>query len=689
MAISSLVGGLVSLGQIEAAKGNGYVSAPAVTKWLEEFEDIKNDGVKVGNKLIEVKRLIEAASFPSGMVAENYQVKKVEHIPGPSIEGHLTASRDLMKVLNLLNDDSVSRISVWGMGGVGKTTPVKNFNKKLETATSTEPSVKTGESTESTASRLHQRVEKERFLLILDDVWEVIDFDYLGVPWSEPLMGYKIILTSRSLDVSQNITTDIEEVCKECCGLPLALIIVGAFMRGKIAEASWKGALNALQRELVRCWIAEGLVYIRRIYEDSINRGIELVENLKDSCMLENGIFKDTVKMHEVLPEGMENLPNLSQLDLSGTRRLRHIGKGIIIPAVPIGNYRPDKYGDILTSRNLEEGTVGYCSFYENASLSDYFGGLEEDLPKLLTLSERPESWQHLDQLEAVRCNPIKKLPFATQNANTKKEIRGELQWWDHLEWDDEDTKSRHFLKLSGGQQEAAPTRLVRCFVGEVRFNSAIPSNGLHLLVVAALIATVTFAAAFTIPGGHNNDIGSPNQGLALIQSTRLFKWFIISDSVAMTCSITAACIIFGGAVVAKETYVYYFASARELTYIALLSTATPFTAGVVAVLPDQPFINTMTKIVGPFFHVNTFLILFQEDDSPQIEPIGSLPPDSGVGHHAKYAIGSSDGMWLFSPVEGATYRLDYDNPVAPSDSHDRCSLTFPIDKVSVYSTSN
>ena len=102
------------------------------------------------------------------------------------------------------------------------------------------------------------------------------------------------------------------------------------------------------------------------------------------------------------------------------------------------------------------------------------------------------------------------------------------------------------------------------------------------LLVVATLIATVTFAAAFTIPGGYNNDIGSPNQGLALIQSRRLFKWFIISDSVTMTCSITAACIIFWGAVVASGIHVYYFASVRVLTYITLLSTATSVIAGVV-----------------------------------------------------------------------------------------------------------
>ncbi len=36
-------------------------------------------------------------------------------------------------------------------------------------------------------------------------------------------------------------------------------------------------------------------------YEDLVNRGIALIENLKDSCLLEDGADEGIVKMHDVV----------------------------------------------------------------------------------------------------------------------------------------------------------------------------------------------------------------------------------------------------------------------------------------------------------------------------------------------------------------------------------------------------
>ncbi|KAF8414082.1 hypothetical protein HHK36_002081 [Tetracentron sinense] len=138
----------------------------------------------------------------------------------------------------------------------------------------------------------------------------------------------------------------------------------------------------------------------------------------------------------------------------------------------------------------------------------------------------------------------------------------------------------------------------------------AYKEMGQTLLMVVTLISTVTFAAAFTMPGGYNNEKG-PNQGMVTLASNPNLKWFVVSDAVAMSASITASLILFVGAVGNKESYVYYFASATALTFIALQSTATAFSSGVAAVLPDEYITSTVYRIVGFAFYVSTCLPIF------------------------------------------------------------------------------
>nr|POF06327.1 disease resistance protein [Quercus suber] len=118
--------------------------------------------------------------------------------------------------MRALYADGVQVIGIWGLGGVGKTTLVKNLNNELE-KDSTQPfgiviwatisknfviknvqtriverlklEVKMEESEQGTASRLYQRFENEK--KFLDDVWEKIDLGSLGVPGPEVHKGLK------------------------------------------------------------------------------------------------------------------------------------------------------------------------------------------------------------------------------------------------------------------------------------------------------------------------------------------------------------------------------------------------------------------------------------------------------------------------------------------------------------------
>jgi disease resistance protein RPS2 len=220
-------------------------------------------------------------------VAVNHGMPRaVERIPGPTIKDRTTPSKTLAEIMALLSDDEVQRLSIWGMGGVGKTTLVRNLNNKLKSISSMQPfgiviwvtisrnlamkkvqkeiaqrlnlDVKMGESMERLTNRLYEKLEKvEKFLLILDDVWEKIDLDYLGVPRPEDHKGSKIILTTRFLDICRHMMTDrqvkvallnddeswqllsknaghvaslehispfAKAITRECCRLPLALV---------------------------------------------------------------------------------------------------------------------------------------------------------------------------------------------------------------------------------------------------------------------------------------------------------------------------------------------------------------------------------------------------------------------------------------------------------------------------------
>ncbi|KAF5464104.1 hypothetical protein F2P56_014211 [Juglans regia] len=421
--------------EMRSAKRDGKVIKEQATVWVGEVDKLQykiNDQIQeakssrcflscstkrykisreVPEHLTEIERLREEGKSLAGSVALNYsEFKAVAHFPGPSIKDQpASVSEDLAKITTLLSDDRYQIIGIWGMGGVGKTNLVRNLNNELEN-NSNRPftfvqwvivsknldmkrlqkeiaerlCLKMEESlgADGMAAKLHRRLKEERFLLILDDVWEKIDLDKLGVPRPEDHRGCKIILTSRSLDVCRNMMlTDVEykisvlrdedawqlfsrcargvvssdqikplaeAICRECEGLPLAIITVAAAMRGKTNPEVWKHALNQLRRsepcavgveekvykhlkwsydslagkdlktcflycslfpedfpieinELVLYWLAEGLINDEEKYEDCYSRGISLIENLKDACLLEDGSYKGTVKMHDVV----------------------------------------------------------------------------------------------------------------------------------------------------------------------------------------------------------------------------------------------------------------------------------------------------------------------------------------------------------------------------------------------------
>ncbi|XP_026429561.1 uncharacterized protein LOC113325949 [Papaver somniferum] len=60
-------------------------------------------------------------------------------------------------------------------------------------------------------------------------------------------------------------------------------------------------------------------------------------------------------------------------------------------------------------------------------------------------------------------------------------------------------------------------------------------------MVVAALIATVAFAAAFTVPGGNISDSNSSMNGSPVFLGNNAFTGFVVADALALFASVTSA----------------------------------------------------------------------------------------------------------------------------------------------------
>ncbi|XP_025013588.2 probable disease resistance protein At1g61190 [Ricinus communis] len=150
---------------------------------------------------------------------------------------NLEGVKDFESRLSVMNDvwealknDELNMIGICGMGGVGKTTMVKKLVKKVEAENlfgvvamvviSRNPNLtiqddiverlglKIEEKTlVGKAGKLHEWIMKcdKSVLLILDDVWEEVDFEAIGLPLKGDRKGCKIVLTSRNDDLCTKI----------------------------------------------------------------------------------------------------------------------------------------------------------------------------------------------------------------------------------------------------------------------------------------------------------------------------------------------------------------------------------------------------------------------------------------------------------------------------------------------------
>lgn len=127
-------------------------------------------------------------------------------------------------------------------------------------------------------------------------------------------------------------------------------------------------------------------------------------------------------------------------------------------------------------------------------------------------------------------------------------------------------------------------------------------------LVPAALVATVTFAAGFTLPGGYISDKNDSEKGTSILSRNSAFKAFIIADTIAMVLSMSSVFIYFIMVLLGhRPKYYWLIKTAFRFIILAMGAMVVAFVMGTYAVLTPSLGLAITTCAIGLSF----FLILF------------------------------------------------------------------------------
>ncbi|PPS17186.1 hypothetical protein GOBAR_AA03399 [Gossypium barbadense] len=147
------------------------------------------------------------------------------------------------QIIEALQDDNISMIGLWGMGGVGKTTlarEVGNQAEKLNLFNKEKIGIPTGEDHKGCKVLLTTRRQQ---VCLATDCQKVVQLGCLDGDEAWTLFAMKASLNGSVDDAIRKVAT---KIIRKCQGLPIAIVPLGSALKGKSCH-EWKTAYRRLK----------------------------------------------------------------------------------------------------------------------------------------------------------------------------------------------------------------------------------------------------------------------------------------------------------------------------------------------------------------------------------------------------------------------------------------------------------